>query len=97
MYDFDKGQLAIIEQTAWTVAEKVAIEMNKQVALQIQLHASECLTKKKVAEIETWPTQAKQFSRGFVAGAMVIVALLGGTIGAVFTRIIDNLFKGFPS
>ena len=86
--DFDKGQMAIIEKTAFSVAEKIEQRLKDSFAQQIQMHEARCPTTAKVIKIEDWPTQAKIFSKGFVFGMLALASLLGGSAALGVAKIL---------
>jgi len=90
---FDEGDKAIIEKTAYAVAEKVEERLKKHFAEQITLHQAECPTKMRVDVISNWPDQARMFSKGFVIGIVCVSALVGSGMSVVVTKLISAITR----
>ena len=77
---FTDEQTALIERVAWTVSDKISIQLEKRMDEKVALHGAKCPTALKVHDALS---QAKGGWRSITVIAAIVVALLSLTVAAL--------------
>ena len=90
----DEGDKAIVRQIAFEAGEVISHQISNAVKDKLDIHVLSCPIKtyaetndKRIKEIESWPKQAKLFSKGFILGIVFVSSAVGSGITLLVTRL----------
>lgn len=89
--DFTEGQQAIIERVAWAVGEKIAVQMEKNIAAAVAMHQATCPGQKKIEEIASEIKEAAAEKRGVGKGMALALGIGSATGGAGLVELIRHI------
>jgi len=91
--NFNAGEMAIIEKTAWRVGDAVADRLKEDFKIIVELHEAKCPLGVKLEELKNGIEKERAARRGFLRGVAVLAALVGGAFAFIVTKIVEHVFK----